>query len=138
MHTGSDQPLTFFQRLRALLVNSIEEWINDRAASKDQSEQLYQAVLDAQKALEDFRKSQTLTAEEPAKLQQLRSLSPDAMTREVDFFGFMKAPAVTFLGIANNHGIHHRGQLASYLRAHGSKVPAIYGGSADEPMQAAG
>ena len=74
----------------------------------------------------------------PAKLQQLRSLSPDAMTREVDFFGFMKAPAVTFLGIANNHGIHHRGQLASYLRAHGSKVPAIYGGSADEPMQAAG
>ena len=74
----------------------------------------------------------------PEKLQQLRSLSPDAMTREVDFFGFMKAPAVTFLGIANNHGIHHRGQLASYLRAHGSKVPAIYGGSADEPMQAAG
>jgi uncharacterized damage-inducible protein DinB len=39
--------------------------------------------------------------------------------------------------MANNHGIHHRGQLASYLRAHGSKVPAIYGGSADEPFQAA-
>jgi uncharacterized damage-inducible protein DinB len=74
----------------------------------------------------------------PAKLQQLRGMTPDAMTREVDFFGVMKAPAVVFLGVANNHGIHHRGQLASYLRAHGSKVPAIYGGSADEPMQAAG
>ena len=28
--------------------------------------------------------------------------------------------------------IHHRGQLSSYLRAVGAKVPAIYGGSADE------
>jgi uncharacterized damage-inducible protein DinB len=74
----------------------------------------------------------------PAKLQELRAMSPDAMTRTVDFFGFHQAPAVVFLGLANNHGIHHRGQLASYLRAHGSKVPAIYGGSADEPMQAAG
>ena len=32
---------------------------------------------------------------------------------------------------------HHRGQLAAYLRAMGSAVPAIYGGSADEPFQAA-
>ena len=74
----------------------------------------------------------------PEKLKALRAMSPEAMTREVDFFGFHKAPAVIFLGMANNHGIHHRGQLASYLRAHGSKVPAIYGGSADEPMQTAG
>jgi uncharacterized damage-inducible protein DinB len=73
----------------------------------------------------------------PAKLQELRSLSPTAMTREVDFFGMFKSPAVGLLGLANNHGIHHRGQLAAYLRALGSKVPAIYGGSADEPMQAA-
>ena len=73
----------------------------------------------------------------PAKLQQLRNMSPDAMTKEVDFFGMFRAPAVTLLGFANNHGIHHRGQLAAYLRALGSKVPAIYGGSADEPFQAA-
>jgi uncharacterized damage-inducible protein DinB len=73
----------------------------------------------------------------PAKLQELRAMSPEAMTRIVDFFGIFQAPAVAHLGIANNHGIHHRGQLASYLRAHGSKVPAIYGGSADEPFQAA-
>lgn len=29
--------------------------------------------------------------------------------------------------------IHHRGQLSTYLRPMGAKVPAIYGPSADEP-----
>ncbi len=73
----------------------------------------------------------------PERLQKLRNLSPDEMTRSVDFFGFMQMPAAQLLGLANNHGIHHRGQLAAYLRPMGSKVPAIYGGSADEPMRAA-
>jgi uncharacterized damage-inducible protein DinB len=45
-------------------------------------------------------------------------------------------PAASLLIFANNHGIHHRGQLAAYLRAMGSTVPSIYGGSADEPMTA--
>jgi uncharacterized damage-inducible protein DinB len=43
----------------------------------------------------------------------------------------MNWPAVQFIGFANNHSIHHRGQLAAYLRAMGSKVPNIYGPSAD-------
>ena len=30
--------------------------------------------------------------------------------------------------------IHHRGQLSTYLRPMGAKVPAIYGNSADEKM----
>jgi uncharacterized damage-inducible protein DinB len=30
--------------------------------------------------------------------------------------------------------IHHRGQLSTYLRPMGAKVPQIYGPSADEPM----
>ena len=30
--------------------------------------------------------------------------------------------------------VHHRGQLSTYLRPMGSKVPQIYGPSADEPM----
>ena len=71
------------------------------------------------------------------KVHQLRTTSPDKLAREVDFFGFMKAPAVTFLAMAQNHSVHHRGQLAAYLRAMGSHVPSIYGGSADEPFQAA-
>jgi uncharacterized damage-inducible protein DinB len=46
----------------------------------------------------------------------------------------MKMPAASFLSFAINHGVHHRGQLAAYLRPMGSRVPSIYGGSADEPM----
>jgi uncharacterized damage-inducible protein DinB len=72
----------------------------------------------------------------PAKLNELRALPADRLTKVVDFFGMMQQPGVTYLGFANNHSIHHRGQLSSYLRACGSKVPAIYGASADEPMQA--
>ena len=29
--------------------------------------------------------------------------------------------------------IHHRGQISTYLRPMGSKVPSIYGPSADDP-----
>lgn len=73
----------------------------------------------------------------PQKLQALQAMAPADLAKTISFFGMMEMPAVSFLGMANNHGIHHRGQLAAYLRAMGSKVPAIYGGSADEPMQGA-
>jgi uncharacterized damage-inducible protein DinB len=59
------------------------------------------------------------------------------MAKEVDFFGVVKMPAAALLSVAMNHGVHHRGQLAAYLRPMGSKVPSIYGGSADEPMTGA-
>jgi uncharacterized damage-inducible protein DinB len=52
----------------------------------------------------------------------------------VDFFG-MKMPAVQYLMFALVHMVHHRGQLATYLRPMGGKVPAIYGGSFDEAWQ---
>jgi uncharacterized damage-inducible protein DinB len=42
-----------------------------------------------------------------------------------------------YLSFVNNHSIHHRGELATYLRPMGSKVPAIYGPSADEEWKAA-
>lgn len=60
----------------------------DRAASKAQAEALYQQVLDAQKALEDFRRSQTLAAEEGAKLEQLAEAeaSQDELKRASDAF----------------------------------------------------
>ena len=73
----------------------------------------------------------------PEKLKTLRALPDETLAREVDFFGMMKLPVVSYLGLANNHSVHHRGQLAAYLRPMVSKVPSIYGGSADEPMQAA-
>jgi uncharacterized damage-inducible protein DinB len=31
-----------------------------------------------------------------------------------------------------NHTIHHRGQLSSYLRCMGAKVPSLYGESYDD------
>ena len=71
------------------------------------------------------------------KLQAVQAMPPADLARTVDFFGMMQKPAAEFLGMANNHSVHHRGQLAAYLRGMGSKVPAIYGGSADEPMPGA-
>jgi uncharacterized damage-inducible protein DinB len=73
----------------------------------------------------------------PAALNKVRAMAGDKLAAPVDFFGLMKMPNVTYLGFANNHSVHHRGQLAAYLRAMGSKVPAIYGASADEPMPGA-
>lgn len=69
----------------------------------------------------------------PVRIEKLRAMPPDHMTRVVDFFGQWQRPAVGFLALHNNHALHHRGQLAAYLRAMGSKVPAIYGVSADDP-----
>jgi uncharacterized damage-inducible protein DinB len=70
----------------------------------------------------------------PAKLAAVRALSGEKLAEPVDFFGLMKMPGVSYIGFGNNHSVHHRGQLASGLRAMGSKVPAIYGASADTPM----
>jgi uncharacterized damage-inducible protein DinB len=67
----------------------------------------------------------------PASLQALRSLSGDQLAETIDFFGVFKMTRAQCIGFANNHSVHHRGQLAAYLRALGSKVPNIYGPSAD-------
>jgi uncharacterized damage-inducible protein DinB len=70
----------------------------------------------------------------PKCVERLRTTPGEQLAKVVDFFGMSQQPAIVFLGSANNHGIHHRGQLAAYLRAMGSKVPSLYGGSADEPF----
>ena len=67
-------------------------------------------------------------------LEQLRSLSPEALNKPINFMGMATLPAVVYLGWLRNHSIHHRGQLSTYLRPMGSKVPQIYGGSYDQPM----
>ena len=48
-----------------------------------------------------------------------------------ELFGMPRAAAWRTLILS--HLIHHRGQLSVYLRLTGSKVPGIYGPSADEP-----
>lgn len=69
------------------------------------------------------------------KVKKVNAMSGEQLTAMIPFFGGAEMPAVVFLDIMNRHGIHHRGQLSTYLRPMGSKVPAIYGGSADEPMK---
>jgi len=69
----------------------------------------------------------------PALLDEVAKLSPEQCAKVIPFFTF-QMPAVVLLNLNLKHGIHHRGQLSAYLRPMGGKVPAIYGGSADEPM----
>ena len=68
-------------------------------------------------------------------LDRVRSLTPQQLATPIDFLGVFNYPAVFYLAFLNNHSIHHRGELATYLRPMGSKVPSIYGGSYDEPFQ---
>ena len=62
----------------------------------------------------------------------LTKLSGDQLTKMVDFRGLFQRPAVSFVMLAMVHTIHHRGQLSSYLRCMGAKVPSIYGESYDD------
>jgi len=65
---------------------------------------------------------------------RIAGLSAEQLTTPVSFFGIYNLPAVAYLGFLNNHCVHHRGQLSTYLRPMGSKCPSIYGGSYDEPF----
>jgi uncharacterized damage-inducible protein DinB len=62
-------------------------------------------------------------------------LPGDQLAREMSMMGVLTKPAVIFLSFLIRHTVHHRGQLSTYLRPMGAKVPSIYGGSADEPFQ---
>lgn len=64
-------------------------------------------------------------------LERIKALSGEDLARQVELFGVYKMPAVAYLSMALRHSIHHRGQLTSYVRAMGGKVPQIYGPSAD-------
>jgi len=70
-------------------------------------------------------------------IARVAALTPQQLLTPVEFFGIFNFPAVFYLSFLNNHSIHHRGALATYLRPMGAKVPSIYGGSYDEPFQAA-
>jgi uncharacterized damage-inducible protein DinB len=65
---------------------------------------------------------------------RVAALSGEQLLTPVNFFNVFNLPAVLYLGFLNNHSVHHRGELVTYLRPMGSKVPSIYGGSYDEPF----
>jgi len=62
---------------------------------------------------------------------RLQKLSPEQLTKSLDFRGMFQLPAVAFFQTAVHHSVHHRGQLSTYLRPMGGKVPPIYGESYD-------
>ena len=64
--------------------------------------------------------------------EALTKASGEQLVKMVDFRGMFQRPAVTFLMMGLHHTIHHRGQLSSYLRCMGAKVPSIYGESYDD------
>ena len=68
-------------------------------------------------------------------IAKVEAMTAEQLLTPVVFFGVFNMPSVFYLGFLNNHSIHHRGELATYLRPMGSKVPSIYGGSYDEPFQ---
>lgn len=64
----------------------------------------------------------------------VKKLTPEQLAKDIQFFNFGSFPAVMFFDWHISHMIHHRGQLTTYLRVMGAKVPAIYGDTADYPM----
>lgn len=101
------------------IINGVFEWNPDAAK---QAESRLSTVNDV---VELYSKTF------PEKLKTLRALPGEKLAETITFFGMMKMSRAQFIAFANNHSIHHRGQLAAYLRPLGSKVPNIYGPSAD-------
>jgi uncharacterized damage-inducible protein DinB len=63
--------------------------------------------------------------------ERLKQLPGEDLLRTLDYRGVFQLPAFAYLTFAVNHSIHHRGQLSTYLRPMGAKVPSIYGESYD-------
>ena len=71
-------------------------------------------------------------------LARLVALPAEALVKVIDFRGLFQLAAVNYLDFSIRHIVHHRGQLSTYLRPMGSKVPAIYGESYDSAKAKAG
>jgi uncharacterized damage-inducible protein DinB len=64
--------------------------------------------------------------------RRLKALGADKWNGELEWFG-KKRPASPMAWSFLFDIVHHRGQITTYLRPMGSKVPQIYGPSGDEP-----
>ncbi len=66
-----------------------------------------------------------------ADLTRLSKLTGEQLVKIIDFRAMFQLPAVGYVQFNLFHSIHHRGQLSTYLRPMGAKVPSIYGESYD-------
>jgi uncharacterized damage-inducible protein DinB len=62
---------------------------------------------------------------------RLEKVSGEQLVKIIDFRGMFQLPALAYVQFNLFHSIHHRGQLSTYLRPMGAKVPSIYGESYD-------
>jgi uncharacterized damage-inducible protein DinB len=69
----------------------------------------------------------------PKALAGVKAMTGEQLAKEVGLFG-MTFRNVDLLSVAMRHAIHHRGQLSTYLRPMGCKVPSIYGPSGDDAL----
>jgi len=67
----------------------------------------------------------------PAALARVKELPGEKLASMIDFLGMFQLPGLNMLAMTVKHSVHHRGQLSSYLRSMGGKVPGIYGPSGD-------
>lgn len=107
-------------------------WFTDAVTSgafEMPSEESETAVTSVAQAIEIYKEKL------PAALGKIKALPGEHLAKEMNMFGVFNFPAVVYLSFLIRHSVHHRGQLSTYLRPMGSKVPSIYGGSADEPFQ---
>ena len=72
------------------------------------------------------------TAQSEGMEKRWNALSAAQWDGEMEFFGSKRASAPMAWSFLFDI-VHHRGQITTYLRPMGSKVPQIYGPSADEP-----
>jgi uncharacterized damage-inducible protein DinB len=66
-----------------------------------------------------------------AALDRVRALPGEKLVGIIDLLGMIQLPAIHFLSMTAKHSVHHRGQLSTYLRPMGGRIPGIYGPSAD-------
>jgi uncharacterized damage-inducible protein DinB len=71
-----------------------------------------------------------------AAMRNIRTLSGAELLKPIDFRGIFNFPAYAYLQSGISHTIHHRGQLSTYLRPMGGRVPSIYGESYDSRPKA--
>ena len=65
-------------------------------------------------------------------VKRWNALPEDKWSGELQFFGHARSSSAMAWSFLFDI-VHHRGQISTYLRPMGSKVPQIYGPSGDEP-----
>jgi uncharacterized damage-inducible protein DinB len=101
---------------------------------------IHRQFVDGQGPPDDVRTGAAMAAWYEAqgarRVAEIEALTGEELATPVDYIGLRNDPAVHYLSLAIRHTVHHRGQLSTYLRPMGAKVPAIYVASADEPFNA--